>query len=215
MPMEQRLNLIRLAESWNAWIIEDDYDSEYRFQGHPIPALQGLDLSNRAVYVGTFAKILFPAMRLGFMAVPPAIGDGIKSALSATGHFAPLVTQAALADFMNEGHLTRHLRRMRRLYAARRHCFIAVFEEYLGEWLALRETESGIQLVAVFRKRQDDRAIAAKARAQGINVSPLSLQYHQAVSQSGLVMGFAASDERTTRNGMQKLRTVLKEASDR
>ena len=209
MPMEQRLNLIRLAESWNAWIVEDDYDSEYRFQGHPIPALQGLDVSSRVVYVGTFAKILFPAMRLGFMVVPAAIGDGINSALSATGHFAPLVPQAALTDFMNEGHLTRHLRRMRRLYAARRQYFIDSCAEHLSEWLKLRPTESGIQLVGIFHSGHDDRIVAALAHDQGINVSPLSIQYQHDKGERGLVMGFAASDEKTTRQGMRKLRQIL------
>ena len=125
MPMEQRLNLIHLAEAWNAWIIEDDFDGEYRFQGQPIPALQGISASSRVVYVGTFAKILFPAMRLGFLVVPEPIRDSIIAALSVTGQFAPLLTQAALADFMNEGHFTRHLRRMRRLYAERRQYFLA------------------------------------------------------------------------------------------
>ena len=120
MPMEQRLNLLHMAETWRSWIIEDDYDGEYRFQGQPIPALQGIGASNRVVYVGTFAKILFPAMRLGFMVAPKAIDHTIVSALSVSGQFAPLLTQAALADFMNEGHFTRHLRRMRRLYAERR-----------------------------------------------------------------------------------------------
>ena len=209
MPMEQRLNLIRMAESWNSWIIEDDYDSEYRFQGQPIPALQGLDVSSRVVYVGTFAKILFPAMRLGFMVVPPAICDGIVPALSATGQFAPLLTQAALADFMNEGHLTRHLRRMRRLYAARRQYFTSVFEDHLSQWLRLRRTESGIQLVGLFHSGHDDKIIAAAAVAQGINVSPLSIQYHHARQLRGLVMGFAASDERTTLKAMRKLRQIL------
>ena len=124
MPMEQRLKLLHLAEAWNAWIIEDDFDGEYRFQGQPIPALQGISASNRVVYVGTFAKVLFPAMRLGFLVVPEPIRDSIISALSVTGQFAPLLTQAALADFMNEGHFTRHLRRMRRLYAERRPYFL-------------------------------------------------------------------------------------------
>lgn len=103
MPMEQRLNLLHMAETWRSWIIEDDYDGEYRFQGQPIPALQGIGASNRVVYVGTFAKILFPAMRLGFMVAPKAIDHTIVSALSVSGQFAPLLTQAALADFMNEG----------------------------------------------------------------------------------------------------------------
>jgi GntR family transcriptional regulator/MocR family aminotransferase len=209
MPMEQRLNLIRLAERWNAWIIEDDYDSEYRFQGQTIPALQGLDLSNRVVYVGTFAKILFPAMRLGFMVMPPEIGNRATAALSATGHFAPLLTQAALADFMGEGHLTRHLRRMRRLYAARRQFFIESCDEHLRNWLHLRPTGSGIQIVGYFQSGQDDQDVAARAREQGINVQPLSIHYQHGWQNSGLVMGFASSDERATRSGMQTLRQVL------
>ena len=209
MPMEQRLNLIAMAGRWNSWIIEDDYDSEYRFQGQPIPALQGIDASARVVYVGTFAKVLFPAMRLGFMVVPEAIRDGIVAALSATGQFAPLLTQAALADFINEGHLTLHLRRMRRLYAVRRQYFIELCDEYLGEWLSLRRTESGIQLVGLFHADLDDCGIAAAAGKHGVNVSPLSIQYRHDRTRRGLVMGFAAADEKTTRNGMKRLREVF------
>lgn len=209
MPMEQRLNLLRLAENWNAWIIEDDYDSEYRFQGQPIPALQGVDVSNRTVFVGTFAKILFPAMRLGFMVVPATISEGIVAALSTTGQHAPLLTQAALADFMNEGHFARHLRRMRRLYAARRQNFMTICEEHLGEWLRLPRTESGIQLVGLFHSAHDDKAVAAAAVAQGLNVSPLSIQYRHANPQHGLVMGFAAADEKTTKKAIQKLQHVF------
>jgi len=213
MPMEQRLNLMRLAEGWNSWIVEDDYDSEYRFQGQPIPALQGLDVFNRVVFVGTFAKILFPAMRLGFMVAPPAICDGIVAALSATSQFAPLLTQAALADFMNEGHLTRHLRRMRRLYAARRQYFMDLCDDYLGRWLRLRRTETGIQLVGLFRSDLDDRSIAIAARVQGVNVSPLSIQYRHGRARRGLVMGFAAADEKTTLKAMTKLRDVFRGAT--
>src|SRR3954469_13789796 len=152
MRMEQRLRLLEVAERLDAWIIEDDFDGEYRFQGQPIPALQGISASSRVVYVGYFAKILFPAMRLGFLVSPAAIRDRITAALSATGQFAPLLTQAALADFMNEGHFTRHLRRMRRLYAERRHHFLAAAERHLGEWLHFHGTESGIQLVGIFHR---------------------------------------------------------------
>lgn len=212
MPMEQRLNLIHMAENWNSWIIEDDYDSEYRFQGQPIPALQGISASNRVVYVGTFAKILFPAMRLGFLVVPEALRVGIISALSVTGQFAPLVTQAALADFINEGHFARHLRRMRRLYATRRQYFMEICEDYLSPWLRLRRTESGIQLVGLFHEDHDDKAVARAALAQGVNVSPLSIQYRHGNVQRGLLMGFAAANEKTTKKAMEKLREVLRTA---
>lgn len=209
MPMEQRLNLIRLARQWGSWIIEDDYDSEYRFQGQPIPALQGLAPDSRVIFVGTFAKILFPAMRLGYMVVPEGLRDSLVAALAASGQFGPLITQAALADFINEGHLTRHLRRMRRIYAERRQFFIEQFGRHLEPWLELRRTDSGIQLVALFRRPRDDRAVARAAQAAGINVSPLSLQYRGTASQSGLLMGFAAADERTTRKAMQRLAALL------
>jgi GntR family transcriptional regulator/MocR family aminotransferase len=209
MPMEQRLNLIRLARHWGAWIIEDDYDSEYRFQGQPIPALQGLAPDSQVIFVGTFAKILFPAMRLGYMVVPAGMRANFVAALSSAGQFGPLITQAALSDFINEGHLTRHLRRMRRIYAERRQLFIEQFAHHLGSLMDLRRTDSGIQLVGLFRDRLDDRAVAQAAQAEGVNVSALSLQYRGRAPHSGLLMGFAAADARATRRAMQKLAAVV------
>ncbi len=209
MPMEQRLNLIRMARSWGSWIIEDDYDSEYRFQGQPIPALQGLSPESRIIFVGTFAKILFPAMRLGYMVVPEGLRDAFTAALSSTGQFGPLITQAALADFITEGHLTRHLRRMRRIYAERRDHFIMEFGKHLSRHMALRRMDSGIQLAGIFPKRRNDRAIAAAAQAAGINVSALSLQYRGKAPHSGLLMGFAAANQRTASRAMQKLAGIV------
>lgn len=209
MAMEQRLNLIRMADQWGAWIIEDDYDSEYRFQGQLIPALQGIAPEARVVFVGTFAKILFPAMRLGYIVVPASLRDSFIGALSATGQFAPLFTQAALADFISEGHLTRHLRRMRRIYTERREFFMEQFERDLGEWMVLRHTDSGIQLVGEFRELRDDWRIADAARGRGVNVSPLSLQYRHRPAAQGLLMGFAAANQKETLQAIGKLRQIL------
>lgn len=209
MSMEQRLNLVHMADKWNAWIIEDDYDSEYRFQGQPIPALQGMAASSRVIFVGTFSKILFPAMRLAYIVVPMDVRESITAALSTTGQFAPLITQAALADFINEGHLTRHLRRMRRLYTERRQHFMEQFESHLDRWMELRRTDSGIQLVGLFRQPCDDRAIAAKAAAEGINVSALSIQFRHRSPLRGLLMGFAASDAKTTRKAIAAMAQLL------
>jgi GntR family transcriptional regulator / MocR family aminotransferase len=209
MNVEQRYQLINLAREWNCWILEDDYDSEYRFQGQPIPALQGNAADARVVFVGTFAKILFPAMRLGYMVVPADLRERMTSAMSATGQFAPLITQAALADFINEGYLTRHLRRMRRLYAERREIFTDYFEQYLGRWMNLHRSDSGIQLVGVFRAATDDRQIAARALAHGINVSPLSLQYVSTSPEMGLLMGFAAAEEKTTLRALRRLAEIV------
>ncbi len=209
MAMAQRLTLLRMAAQWNAWVIEDDYDSEYRFQGQPIPALQGIARDARVVFVGTFAKILFPAMRLGYMVVPLDVRDRLIAALSVSGQFAPLITQAALADFITEGHLTRHLRRMRRLYAERRQFFMEQFDRHLAGEMQLRRTDSGIQLVGLFRKERDDRAVAQAAKEQGVNVSALSLQYRFQPALKGLLMGFAASDRRATLKAIEKLAQVV------
>ena len=165
--------------------------------------------------MSAFLQNLFPAMRLGFLVVPEPIRDTIVSALSVTGQFAPLLTQAALADFMNEGHFTRHLRRTRRLYAERRHYFLETAERHLGEWLRFRATESGIQVVGIFRDDCDDAAIARAARGQGINVSPLSIQYRHGGPRRGLLMGFAAVDANTTEKAMGRLRSVLQGALGR
>lgn len=212
MPMGQRLDLIRTAERWGAWIIEDDYDSEYRFQGLPIPALQGVTPTDRTIFVGTFAKILFPAMRLGYMVVPHDLLESVKAALSATGQFAPLLTQAALADFVSEGYFARHLRRTRRLYAQRRNYFFATFDEYLGRWMTLARTDSGIQQTARFQGQCDDREITRRAVAEGVNVSSLSMQYRHGNPVMGLVMGFAAVEEKAQLRGMRQLAEVLNRA---
>jgi len=211
MSMVQRLDLIRLAETWDSWIIEDDYDSEYRFQGQPIPALQGVTPGERTIFVGTFAKILFPAMRLGYMVVPRGLLPAVNAALSATGQFAPLLTQAALADFMNGGHLARHLRRMRRLYGQRRELFISNFNALLGDSLRLCETDTGIQMVAMFLGAVDDRHFAATAAQEGVNVSPLSMQFRHSSGISGLVLGFAAADPKTQERAIRRLAAIAEQ----
>lgn len=209
MSMGQRLELTRLSARWSAWLIEDDYDSEYRFQGQPIPALQGITSGERTIFVGTFAKILFPAMRLGYMVVPRSLLGAVKAALSATGHFAPLLTQAALADFMAEGHFARHLRRTRRLYFQRREDFFRNFDLHLGQHMTLGRAETGIQQVAWFHRQVDDRRVAETAGAEGVNVSPLSMQYRHGSGRPGLVFGFAAVPEREQIWGFRKLAAVV------
>ncbi|MFD1881302.1 PLP-dependent aminotransferase family protein [Paracoccus pacificus] len=218
MSQDQRLRLLRLAEDFDAWVIEDDYDSEYRFQGQPIPALHGISNSRRVIYVGTFAKVLFPAMRLGFMVLPAELAEASAAALSVTGQFAPLISQAALADFIAEGHLVRHLRKMRRLYAGRRLCFIENCEALLGEWLHVPRTDSGIQFVCTLKNALDDHMIATEARKLGVNLSPLSIQYRHEPGRQGLVIGFAAVNERNIPPGLRNLRRLfetLDRAQDR
>ncbi|MDQ0473268.1 rhizopine catabolism transcriptional regulator MocR [Labrys wisconsinensis] len=213
MRVEQRLRLLEIAERCDAWVIEDDFDGEYRFQGRPVPAMQGSDRAGRVIYVGTFAKILFPALRLGYMVLPAALCARIPHALSTTGQFAPLLLQAALADFMNEGLMARHLKRMRRVYAERRLAFQAACEAQLAGRLTLLSGEAGIQVVGFFDQPLDDRRVAEAAQRLGVNVSPLSKHYRQGSPRHGLVLGYAACTAAETEQGMRKLREALDSAS--
>jgi GntR family transcriptional regulator/MocR family aminotransferase len=211
MRMEQRLRLLDMAEDLDAWVIEDDYDGEYRFQGRPIPALQGSDRSGRVIYVGTFAKVLFPALRLGFMVLPPVLHERIHNALGTTGQYAPLLLQAALADFINEGQMARHLKRMRRIYAARRRIFHELCQVQLAGSLTLAAGEAGIQMVGFLHGDLDDRAVAAAAELRGVNVAPLSKYHRHAEAGQGLVLGYAASDEAQMREGIRRLGQAIGE----
>jgi len=137
MRMEERLQLLEIAERHDAWIVEDDYDGEYRFRGRPAPAMQGLDHAGRVIYIGTFGKTLFQSLRLGFLVVPTALSETVNRAVSVTGQFAPLLLQVTLADFIRQGHFASHLKRMRRLYARRQERFVELCRQHLGPWMTV------------------------------------------------------------------------------
>jgi GntR family transcriptional regulator/MocR family aminotransferase len=174
-----------------------------------MPAIQGLSDGSRVIYVGTFSKMLFPAMRLGFMVLPPDLASRIKPALSVTGQFAPLVLQAALADFIREGHFFRHLNRKRRLYEHRRALFLGLFAEHLSDWLEPIDGRTGIQIAAVCKGPVDDHAIVRRAADDGINLAPLSLYFNGAPALRGLLMGYAGVDETAMRRAFPKLRQII------
>lgn len=212
MSIEQRHRLFDIAHRHNAWIIEDDYDGEYRFDGRPVPSLQGMDIDGRVIYVGTFAKIMFPALRLGYIVVPDMLTERIPNALSTTGQFAPLLLQAAVADFIAEGLMTRHLRRMRRLYAQRRRFFVERCRSELAPWLKVLEQGAGIQMVGLLADGLDDLHIATLAARRALNISPLSKYYSFAASQKGLVLGYAACSESEINRGISRLKDVFSAA---
>ncbi|TPJ30821.1 PLP-dependent aminotransferase family protein [Mesorhizobium sp. B2-7-2] len=211
MRMEERLRLLDIAETANAWVIEDDFDGEYRFQGRPVPAIQSMDRSGRVIYVGTFAKLLFPALRLGFMVLPPELAGRIVNALSTTGQFAPLLLQAALADFITEGHMSRHLKRMRRIYAQRRQLFRDIVTERLRDEITLSPAEAGIQVVGYLKEGIDDIEVSQAAARRAINVSPLSKYFQNTAPTQGLVLGYAACDAAQTRDGVERLAAAIRE----
>ncbi|HMN87059.1 MAG TPA: PLP-dependent aminotransferase family protein [Bauldia sp.] len=212
MPLEQRLAVLEAARAVDAWVIEDDFDGEYTFRGKPLPAMQGLTDQSRVIYVGTFAKTLFPAMRLGFIVLPETLAERVKPAINFTGQYAPLVLQAALADFIEEGSFFLHLNRMRRLYGGRREHFLECFAAYLGEWLEPIDGRTGIQIASVFKAPVDDRAVVERAAAAGVNLAPLSLYYAGAPAMRGLLMGYAGVPESEMDRLFPTIRRIVGEA---
>ena len=212
MRMEQRQQLLAIAEAHRAWIVEDDYDGEYRFTGRPIPALRGLDVADRVIYIGTFGKTLLASLRLGFMVVPVDLAEAISRAVSVTGQFAPLLLQATVADFMEQGYFAAHLRRTRRLYARRQEDFVRLCRRHLSEWLSVVENDSGMQIFARFVAPLDDRKIARAALDRGLDVQPISINYHHVEPEHGLLLGYAALNERQARSAVLTLKAVFEDA---
>jgi GntR family transcriptional regulator/MocR family aminotransferase len=203
MRIEERLQLLDIAERHGAWIVEDDYDGEYRFRGRPVPALRGLDHADRVVYIGSFGKTLIPALRIGYLIVPRELSVPFDRAVSITGQFAPLILQATVNDFITQGYFATHLKRMRRLYARRQANFVALCREHLAEWLTVTENDSGMQLLASFVRPYKDGDVVAAAVKEGLDVQGISINYHSSEPEHGLLLGYAAMDER------QILRAVL------
>jgi len=214
MPLEQRLAVLDVARAADAWIIEDDFDGEYTFRGQPLPSMQGLTDESRVIYVGTFAKTLFPAMRLGFIVLPADLADRIKPAINLTGQFAPLVLQAALADFIDEGYFFRHLNRMRRLYGRRRALFLKLLDDNLGAWLDPIDGRTGIQLAALFKSTINDRDVVELAKSAGVNLAPLSLYFSGPPTMSGLLMGYAGVAESEMKRVFPLLRQIIRDAHE-
>jgi GntR family transcriptional regulator/MocR family aminotransferase len=210
MRIEERLQLISVAERHNAWIIEDDYDGEYRFRGRPIPAMHGFDTTNRVIYVGTFGKTLFSSLRVGFLVVPRALSVSFSRAVSVTGQFAPLILQLTLADFIQQGYFAAHLKRMRRLYARRQKLFLELCDRHLSRWLAVAENDAGMQLLGRFVRPFDDQEVAAAALQRGVDVQPISINYQQH-AQHGLLLGFAGLDERATLAAIAALQNTFRD----
>ncbi|MEI5680761.1 PLP-dependent aminotransferase family protein [Mesorhizobium sp. CCNWLW179-1] len=208
MRIEQRLRLLDIAYRSGAWVIEDDYDSEYRLHGRSIPAMQGNDKFRQTIYIGTFAKTLFPALRVGFIVLPHSIVERGRRAALYSGNQVALPIQATLTEFIMAGHFARHLRRTRRLYAQRRVKFLDLTQKLLGQWLEPFEADVGIQVAFRFKRPFDDAAIAAAANLMRLNVIPLS-RYYQGAPVRGLFLGYAAISESAMREHLTALAAVI------
>ena len=210
MTASRRLRLLNWAARSGAWIIEDDYDSEFRFADRPIPSLQGLDTSARVIYVGTFSKVMFPALRLGYIVVPKDLVEAFATARDANDQFSSTLYQAVMTDFMREGHFARHIRRMRVLYRQRRIALVEAIHEYMSEELEVIGAEAGMHLVALLPPGVNDVAISRSAAQMGISAMPLSSCYAKSPARGGLILGYGGTDARQIQAGLRKLKTAVK-----
>jgi GntR family transcriptional regulator/MocR family aminotransferase len=209
MSASRRLQLLDWARRSAAWIIEDDYDSEYRYESLPIASLQGLDRDARVLYVGTFSKVLFPALRLGYLVLPADLVPRFVAVRDATDIFPPTFLQAVLADFIREGHFARHLRRTRALYRERRGALVGALKMQLGDLLEVRGDEAGMHLVASLSKGPDDHEVSLWAARQGLWAMPLSSCYVGRPSCRGFVLGFGGTDVAEIHRGVRRLSAAL------
>jgi GntR family transcriptional regulator / MocR family aminotransferase len=214
MSLRRRLALLEWARRSRTLIFEDDYDSEYRYQGRPIPALQGLDRAGVVIFAGTFNLALFPALRLAYLVVPPGMVDKFAAAQSVSMRHAPLLDQAALCDFITEGHFARHIRRMRELYAERLSVFLQASHSRLGGLLEIPDVEAGLQTVGWLAPGIPAERAAEEAAKLGVEVIPLSRYSSRArPARQGLLLGFAAVDARELRRGVEQLARALENCS--
>jgi len=210
LSLPRRLALLDWARQAGAWIVEDDYDGEYRYVSRPLPALQSLDRHGRVLYAGTFSKVLFPALRLAYLVVPEAQVDRFERASATFGGGGPALTQAIVTDFIREGHFARHIQRMRRLYAERRRATAEGLLAVLGRHLSIDAQPGGMHLVLRLHDG-DDRGLAVRMRADGMAVHALSERSPgNGAAQSGLLLGFTniATRERAETLGRRILALI-------
>jgi GntR family transcriptional regulator/MocR family aminotransferase len=213
MSASHRMLLLNWAVRTGAWIIEDDYDSEYRFGSRPIPSLQGLDENGKVIYVGTFSKVMFPALRLGYVVVPPDLVSAFSAAREATDIFSSTLYQAVLTDFIGEGHFARHLRRMRMLYMERRTALINAIDVEMNDLLEVIGSEAGMHLVALLPHGVSDVEIASRAAQNGISAMPLSSCYRKQPRRGGLILGYGGVNAHQIRSGIRTLRPIIESQS--
>jgi GntR family transcriptional regulator/MocR family aminotransferase len=214
MSLRRRLALLEWARRSQTLIFEDDYDSEYRYAGRPIPALQGLDRAGVVIFAGTFNEVLFPALRLAYLVVPPSMVDRFAAAQSVTMRHAPLLDQAVLCDFITEGHFARHIRRMRELYAQRLAVLLEASRSRLDGLLEIPSVEAGLQTVSWLAPGIGAERAAEEAARREVEVIPISRYATRPLSRQGLLLGFAAVDKRELRRGVEELGKAL-EACER
>jgi GntR family transcriptional regulator / MocR family aminotransferase len=209
MSATRRVLLLDWATRKGSWIIEDDYDNEYRFGIRPIASLQGLDKDDRVIYVGTFSKVLFPSLRIGYLIIPHDLIPAFTRIRETSDIFPPPLHQEVLTDFIREGHLERHIRRMRMLYLERHDTLVAEIGKRLGPGFAVATANAGTYLVLLLPERFRDSVVAEKAAQADISTVPLSICYQEEPRQQGLILGYGGVNRKQIQEGVSKLAAIL------
>jgi GntR family transcriptional regulator/MocR family aminotransferase len=214
LSLERRLALLDWAERVDAWVVEDDYNGEFRYDTHPLPSVQGLDRTGRVLYVGTFSKTLAPGLRVGYLVVPPALVEPIARARIASDRHTPVAEQAVLADFIAGGHLARHVRRTRELYRQRQQHLVAQAAALTGGLLEVCPAPAGMRVVGLLPAGVSARAVAQAALLRDVFVTPLPAAAHERVppERDGLLLGYAGFGAADTRAALLVLRDVIRDA---
>jgi GntR family transcriptional regulator/MocR family aminotransferase len=209
LSLPRRLQLLEWAARSCAWILEDDYDAEFRHSGRQVPSLQGLDRAGRVLYVGTFSKVLYPALRLGFIVVPDELVDAFSRGVAVSGYRAPTVEQAVLADFIADGHFSRHLRRLRVRYQEARSVLETEVHRLVDSALTISGSTVGMHVVGRLPNGTDDRLASRRAGAVGLCTPPLSAYAIERPNVTGLVLGYGHLSNQAIRHGVERLAGAL------
>ena len=215
MGATRRMLLLTWAARAGAWIIEDDYDSEYRFGSRPIASLQGLDTDSRVIYIGTFSKVMFPALRLGYVVVPPDLVSAFSTSRDSADVFSSTLYQAVMTEFIREGHFARHIRRMRMLYMERRTALVDAIRTEMGGVLEVIGAEAGMHLAALLPRGVDDVTVAKHAGEGGYRSRPYRPATPSRPPRGGLILGFGGTNLHQIREGVGKLKLSVQSALDR
>jgi len=211
MSHGRRRQLLDYAAAHGVWVVEDDYDSEFRYGARPLPALQGLDQHGRVIYLGTFSKTLFPAMRLAYLVLPPDLVEPFARALNELFREGQTMQQAVLARFLAEGHYASHIRRMRAVYSARHDALMQAIAHHFGDRLPVIGGDAGLHLVLALPGEVDDDALAQRAQRAGVTTRPLSLYFmRRPAAGKGLLLGYGAVREEEIGPSFAKLAKVLR-----
>ena len=209
MSASRRMQLLEWSQLAGSWIIEDDYDSEFRYESNPIASLQGLDRFARVVYIGTFSKVLFPSLRLGYVVVPPDLVDRFLAVRLTSDIGPPTFFQAVLAEFLREGHFSRHIRRMRLLYQERRSALFESLHQELGVPVEVTGEQAGLHLSITLPRGFRDHEIAERAARQKLWLAPLSSSYLERPSPQGFVLGFSNISVEYMPRAVRRLNDIL------